>query len=85
MVLEHVLEEMAEDEDLIQKAKVNSEENFLMSFQGPFEDEVMKTESSNRTLFQRFFSDPEFRQAVIAGMGREFHRQHSEVPAPQSS
>ena len=41
---------------------------------GPFEDEVIKTENTNKAFFERFFSDEEFRDAVVAGDGGELHR-----------
>ncbi len=60
---------MAEDNELVQEAKVNSKDNFLMVFSGPFEEEVIKTENSNKEFFERFFSDEEFRDALIARVG----------------
>jgi len=52
---------MAGDRELVGEAQVNSKENFLLVFGGPFEDQVMEVENSNRAFFQRFFSDEEFR------------------------
>jgi hypothetical protein len=76
VILEAVLSEMADDEQLVQEAKVNSKDNFLLVFSGAFEDEVMKTENSNKAFFERFFSNEEFRNDVMRGMGAEFHRRH---------
>ena len=66
---------MAQDEELVEQAKVNSQ-NFLLVFGGPFEDQVMQVENSNTAFFERFFSDEEFRADVIRGVGEEFHRRH---------
>ncbi len=52
---------MSEDQELVQEAKVNSMENFLLVFSGPLEEEVMKTENTNKAFFERFFSDEDFR------------------------
>jgi type I restriction enzyme, R subunit len=76
VILEAVLGGMAGDDELVQEAKVNSEDNFLLVFSSAFEDEVMKTEHTNRTFFERFFSDEDFRVDVVRGMGAEFHRRH---------
>jgi hypothetical protein len=76
VLLEHVLGGMSGDDELLQEAKVNSKENFLMVFSEPFEEEVMKTESSNKEFFERFFSDAEFRDALVRSVGEEFHRRH---------
>jgi type I restriction enzyme R subunit len=77
VLLEAVLGGMSADADLVQEAKVNSEGNFLAVFGGPFEEQVMRAENSNQEFFNRFFSDPPFREALIHGMGTEFHRRHS--------
>jgi len=45
-------------------------------FGGPFEEQVMQAENSNKAFFQRFFSDEEFRADVVRGVGEEFHRRH---------
>jgi type I restriction enzyme, R subunit len=76
VILEAVLGGMADDEELVQEAKVNSKDNFLLVFSGAFEDEVMKTENTNKAFFAKFFSDEDFRSDVIRGMGAEFHRRH---------
>jgi type I restriction enzyme R subunit len=76
IILQEVLGGMGEDSDLVQKAKANSKDNFLLVFSGPFEEEVMKTENTNRAFFERFFSDEEFRNDLIKGVGAEFHRRH---------
>jgi type I restriction enzyme R subunit len=76
VLLELVLGGMSGDGELIQEAKVNSKDNFLMVFSGPFEEEVMKTENSNKEFFEKFFSDEDFRAALIKGVGEEFHRRH---------
>ena len=76
VILEAVLGGMADDDELVQEAKVNSKDNFLLVFSGAFEDEVMKTENTNKAFFERFFSDEEFRNDVVRGVGAEFHRRH---------
>lgn len=76
VILEQVLGEMASDEELVQEAKVNSKDNFLLVFSAPFEEEVMQTENTSRAFFERFFSNGDFRDDVIRGMGAEFHRRH---------
>ena len=43
VILEAVLGGMSTDDELVQEAKVNSKENFLLVFSGPCEEEVMKT------------------------------------------
>jgi type I restriction enzyme R subunit len=76
VILEAVLGGMAGDDELVQEAKVNSKDNFLLVFSSAFEDEVMKTENTNRSFFERFFSNEDFRNDVVRGMGAEFHRRH---------
>ena len=76
VILEAVLGGMAEDDELVQEAVVNSKDNFLLVFSGAFEDEVMRTENTNKVFFERFFSDEDFRNDVVRGMGAEFHRRH---------
>lgn len=76
VILEQMLGGMASDPELVQEAKVNSKENFLLVFDEPFEDEVSRTETSNKTFVERFFSDDECRADVVQGMGEEFHRRH---------
>ena len=78
VILEAVLGGMSEDKELVQEAKVNSEENFLLVFGAPFEERVIKTENTNRAFFDRFFSDEEFRQDVVRKVGSEFHRRHAD-------
>jgi hypothetical protein len=46
-------------------------------FGAPFEDHVMQTESTNSAFFERFFSDEQFRDELVKGMGAEFHRRHA--------
>ncbi len=74
IILEQVLGEMAEDPELVQEAKVNSKDNFLLVFGGAFEEEMLKTDNTNKAFFERFFSDETFRADLIAGVGEEFHR-----------
>jgi type I restriction enzyme R subunit len=78
IILEAVLGGMGTDQQLVQEAKVNSEENFLLVFSEPFEEEVMKTENTNRAFFERFFSDEDFRNDLIRSVGSEFHRRHGD-------
>jgi hypothetical protein len=35
---------------------------------------MLKTENTNKALFERFVSDESFRADLIAGVGEEFHR-----------
>ena len=76
VILEQVLGGMAEDDELVQEAKVNSKDNFLLVFGGAFENEMLKTENTNKAFFERFFSDETFRNDLIAGVGEEFHRRN---------
>jgi type I restriction enzyme, R subunit len=76
VLIEKVLDDMAEDGALRQKAKVNSRENFMLDFARLFQDEVMSTENTSRMFFDRFFADDEFRAALINAAGGEFHRRH---------
>ena len=76
IILEQVLDGMSGDEELVQTAKVNSKENFLLVFGGPFEEEMLKQENSNKEFFEKFFSDEAFRADLIRGMGEEFHRRN---------
>jgi hypothetical protein len=76
VILEQVIVGMAEDPELVQEAKVNSKDNFLLVFGGAFEEEMLKTENTNKVFFERFFSDEEFRNDLIAGVGEEFHRRN---------
>src|SRR5450759_3991545 len=62
---------------LMQEAKVNSKDNFLLVFGGAFENEMLKTEDTNKAFFKSFFSDETFRAELIAGVGEEFHRRNS--------
>ena len=76
IVLEQVLGGMAEDDELVEKAKVNSKDNFLLIFGGAFEEEMLKQENSNKEFFEKFFSDEVFRKDLVAGVGEEFHRRN---------
>jgi hypothetical protein len=76
VILEHVLGGMAANPGLVQEAHANSKENFLLVFSEPFEDKVMQTETSNKSFFERFFSDEEFHDDVVRNVGEEFHRRH---------
>lgn len=76
IVLEQVLGGMAEDDELVQKAKANSKDNFLLTFGGAFEEEMLKQENSNKEFFEQFFYDEAFRKDLIAGVGAEFHRRN---------
>jgi type I restriction enzyme R subunit len=78
VILEKVLGGMAQDPDLVQEAKVNSKDNFLLVFGDPFEQGVMDAETANAKFFERFFSDDDFRTDLIRGFGEEFHRRHGE-------
>jgi hypothetical protein len=71
-----VLGGMAKDPELVQEAKVNSKDNFLLVFGGAFKDEMLKTETTNKAFFERFFSDDDFRNGLIEGVGEEFHRRN---------
>jgi len=77
IIIEQVIGGLTEDAGLIQKAKVNSKDNFMLVFGGAFEDEMLKTENTNKAFFERFFSDEAFRNDLIAGVGGEFHRRNS--------
>ena len=76
VILEQVISGMAEDAELVQEAKVNSKDNFMLVFGGKFEGEMLKTENTNKAFFERFFSDEDFRNDLIAGVGNEFHRRN---------
>jgi len=76
VMLEQAIGDLAADQDLVQEAKVNSRENFLLAFEEPFEEEMMKTEGSRNSFFERFFSDESFRNDLMRGVGEEFHRRH---------
>jgi len=76
VMLEQAIGDLAADQDLVQEAKVNSREHFLLAFEEPFEEEMMKTEGSRNSFFERFFSDESFRNDLMRGVGEEFHRRH---------
>ncbi len=77
VILEQVLGGMSEDAELVQEAKVNSKDNFLLVFGSVFENEMLKTENTNKAFFERFFSDETFRADLVAGVGEEFHRRNA--------
>lgn len=41
---------------------------------------MLKTEYTNKAIFERFFSDEIFRSDLIAGVGDEFRRRNSGAP-----
>lgn len=79
-VLEAVLAAMLDDAELVQQARVNSRENFLLVFGAAFESEVIKAERGGRAFFERFFANEEFHDGVVRSTGAEFHRRHGSEP-----
>ena len=77
VLLEKLLNDLGEDAGLLQEAKVNSLDNFILDFAQRFEDEVVDAENTSRLFFERFFSDNDFRDALVRGAGEEYHRRHS--------
>jgi len=55
---------------------VNSKDNFLLVFGGAFENEMLKTEDTNKAFFESFFSDETFR-------ARAHRRCRRGIPPPQ--
>lgn len=70
---EQVKEDMLNDEDLRQKAKNNTKENFKFAFEKSFMDFVIDRMSSNQEFFMKILENDEFKTVIMEDMMNEVY------------
>jgi type I restriction enzyme, R subunit len=70
---EQVKEDMLNDEDIRQKAKNNTKENFKFAFERSFMDFVIDRMSSNQQFFMKILENDEFKSAIMEDMMNEVY------------
>ncbi|MEG7380860.1 type I restriction endonuclease [Bacillus subtilis] len=70
---EQVKEDMLNDEDIRQKAKNNTKENFKFAFEKSFMDFVIDRMSSNQEFFMKILENDEFKAYIMEDMMNEVY------------
>ncbi|MDR4229251.1 type I restriction endonuclease subunit R [Bacillus mojavensis] len=70
---EQVKEDMLNDEDIRQKAKNNTKENFKFAFEKSFMDFVIDRMSSNQEFFMKILENDEFKAYIMKDMMNEVY------------
>ncbi|MDZ5722620.1 type I restriction endonuclease, partial [Bacillus sp. SXabc123] len=70
---EQVKEDMLNDEDIRQKAKNNTKENFKFAFEKSFMDFVIDRMSSNQEFFMKILENDEFKAYIMEDMLNEVY------------
>lgn len=70
---EQVKEDMLNDEDIRQKAKNNTKENFKFAFEKTFMDFVIDRMSSNQEFFMKILENDEFKTVIMEDMMNEVY------------
>ncbi len=66
--VEQIKEDFAADEDLVQKAKTNTIDDFKFAFEKVFIDKVIDRMDQNQTFFTRVLDDEQFKNALMEYM-----------------
>ena len=66
--VEQIKEDFAADEDLVQKAKTNTIDDFRFAFEKVFIDKVIDRMDQNKAFFTRVLDDEQFRNALMEYM-----------------
>lgn len=66
-------EDMLNDEDIRQKAKNNTKENFKFAFEKSFMDFVIDRMSSNQEFFMKILENDEFKTVIMEDMMNEVY------------
>ena len=66
--VEQIKEDFAADEDLVQKAKTNTIDDFRFAFEKVFINKVIDRMDQNQTFFTRVLDDEQFRNALMEYM-----------------
>lgn len=70
---EQVKEDMLNSDDIRQKAKNNTKENFKFAFEKTFMDFVIDRMSSNQEFFMKILENDEFKQVIMEDMMQEVY------------
>lgn len=70
---EQVKEDMLHDEEIRQKAKNNTKENFKFAFEKSFMDFVIDRMSSNQEFFMKILENNEFKTVIMEDMMNEVY------------
>lgn len=70
---EQVKEDMLNDDDLRQKAKNNTKENFKFAFEKTFMNFVIDRMSSNQEFFMKILENDEFKSYIMEDMLNEVY------------
>jgi type I restriction enzyme R subunit len=70
---EQVKEDMLKSEDIQEKAKNNTKENFKFAFEKSFMDFVIDRMSSNEKFFMQILENEEFRNFIMEDMMNEVY------------
>jgi type I restriction enzyme R subunit len=71
---EQIMEDIINNEDLVQKAKSNTKENFKFSYEKTFLDIVIGRMGQNEKFFMRILEDSNFKSAVMDFMFEEVYK-----------
>ncbi len=71
---EQIMEDIINNEDLVQKAKSNTKENFKFSYEKAFLDIVIGRMGQNEKFFMRILEDSNFKSAVMDFMFEEVYK-----------
>ncbi|QKY68715.1 hypothetical protein [Lentibacillus sp. CBA3610] len=72
---EQVKEDIVNNEDLAQKAKVNTKDNFKFSYEEAFLDIVIDRMSQNENFFMKMMEDSDFKATVMNAMFDEIYHE----------
>ncbi len=68
LLVEQIKEDFAADEDLVQKVKTNTIDDFKFAFEKVFIDKVIDRMDQNHTFFTRVLDDEQFKNALMEYM-----------------
>mgnify|MGYP001209312431 CR=1 FL=1 len=71
---EQIKEDIVNNEDLVQKAKVNTKDNFKFSYEEAFIDIVIERMSQNEKFFMKMLEDSDFKNTVMNYMFDEIYQ-----------
>jgi type I restriction enzyme R subunit len=66
--VEQIKEDFAADEDLVQKAKTNTIDDFRLAFEKVFINKVIDRMDQNQAFFTRVLDDEQFKNALMEYM-----------------